>query len=222
MPYNLTSPNSIAAPCDMSDLDGWLARELQLLPNEAERTVMQVFTAQVDSFVHWASEARLLWPGCDRVPPVGRRQKYFTYPPHIKAMAKACGLQLDTRANGPAIAAFVIGGGTRPSRFGSSNAWSIHHLYSGKFPYLGRSTTTHAAKEPNHFTQSAGLIAAHPLADALADEFPFFAWYLRAQAYLRFGYDPDGVFANTRDDLGFAKGRACRVGEVANHVTEIR
>ena len=30
------------------------------------------------------------------------------------------------------------------------------------------------------------------MADALCDEFPLMAWYLRAQAYIRFGYDPDG------------------------------
>jgi hypothetical protein len=35
----------------------------------------------------------------------------------------------------------------------------------------------HAAKDCNHFTQSAGLIAAHLIADALSDEFPFFLGY---------------------------------------------
>ncbi|MGH2361673.1 MAG: hypothetical protein ACRDGM_14170 [bacterium] len=117
-------------------------------------------------------------------------------------MAKARRVVLDTRPNGPAIASFVLAGGTRPERFGSSNAWSVHHLYSGKFPYIGRETTTHAAKECNHFTQSAGLVAAHPVADALVDEFPFFAWFLRAQAHLLFGYDPDGVFSSARNDTG--------------------
>jgi hypothetical protein len=94
-------------------------------------------------------------------------------------MARARGVVLDTRPNGPAIAAFILAGGIRPERFGSSNAWSVHHLYSGKFPYIGPKTTTHAAKESGHFTQSAGLVAAHPIADALVDEFPFFAWLLR-------------------------------------------
>ena len=211
MPYNLASPNGLAEPCDVADLDGWLQRELQQVPSAAERAVIREVATQLDSFVQWAREALLLWPGCDRIPRDGRRLAYFSYPSYIKAMVGDVGLRLDTRANGPAIASFAVAGGRRPARFGSSNAWSIHHLYSGKFPHLGHSETTHAAKDGNHFTQSAGLIAAHPVADALCDEFPFLAWYFRAQAYLRFGYDPDGVFANTRDDLGFAEGRACRV-----------
>ena len=126
-------------------------------------------------------------------------------------MAKVRRIPLDTRPNGPAIASFLLAGGTRPERFGSSNAWSIHHLYSGKFPYHGRKVTIHAAKEFNHFTQSAGLIAAHPVADALVDEFPFFTWLLRAQAYLRFGYDPDSAFGKPRDEYGFETGRRYRV-----------
>ena len=44
------------------------------------------------------------------------------------------------------------------------------------------------------FTEAAGLVAIHPLADALADEVPYFAWLLRFEAYQRYGFDPDGVF----------------------------
>ena len=160
-----------------------------------------------EAFVAWPRSALLLWRGCDRVPEDGKRQKYFSYPDVIKAKARSAGIVLDTRPNGPAIAAFQLAGGSRPPRFGSSNAWSIHHLYSGKFPYHVRNSTTHAAKNGDHFTQSAGLIAAHPVADALVDEFPFFAWYLRAEAHQRFGYDPDGVFGPEVDELGFHKGR---------------
>src|SRR5262245_61791339 len=101
-------------------------------------------------------------------------------------MASSAGVVSDTRPNGPAIAAFLMAGGSRPERFGSSNAWSVHHVYSGKFPYAGRQTTIHAAKESFHFTQSAGLVATRPVADALVDEFPFFTWLLRAEAYVRF------------------------------------
>ena len=210
MPYNLSSPNGITEPCDLTNLDGWLARETGQLPNRAERSIIEYVAGEVDFFVQWATEALLLWPGCTRVPLGDARQAYFNYPPHIKELARKAELRLDTRANGPAIAAFMVAGGTRPNRFGSSNAWSIHHLYSGKFPYLGRATTIHAAKESGHFTQSAGLVAAHPIADAMSDEFPFFTWYLRAKAYLRFGYDPDGVFSKERDVHGFGEGRACR------------
>lgn len=120
-------------------------------------------------------------------------------------------ITLDTRPNGPARASFEFAGGQRPERIGSTNGWTAHHLYSGKFPYIGCSDTTHAVKLGNHFTQSAGIITAHPIADALCDEYPFFAWLLRALSYQKFGYDPDGVFSNKRDDLGFEISRVCMV-----------
>ena len=60
------------------------------------------------------------------------------YPEHLKAELKSRRIQLDTRSNGPAIAAFLYAGGERPTRVGSRNSWSIHHLHSGKFPYLFR------------------------------------------------------------------------------------
>ncbi len=213
MPYNLSSPKGIIEPCDLTDLEGWFARELTQVPNPTERSVLTIVAGELDSFVRWASEAILLWPGCDRVPPPGKKQKYFSFPDHIRQMAQSLRVRLDTRQNGPAIAAFLLAGGTRPERFGSSNSWSIHHLYSGKFSYFGREETTHATKERNHFTQSAGLIAAHPVADALVDEFPFFAWLLRAEAYRRFGYDPDSAFSADHDEYGFVAGRQCKVVE---------
>ncbi len=213
MPYNLTSPNGILESCDLSDLTGWFARELVQVPSSAEQAILSTVAGELDAFLRWPREAVLLWPGCNRVAPPGKRQAYFSYPTHIRNMAKASRISLDTRPNGPAIAAFVIAGGNRPERFGSSNAWSVHHLYSGKFPYVGRQTTIHAAKEGCHFTQSTGMVAAHPVADALVDEFPFFAWLLSAQAYVRFGYDPDGAFSAGRDDYGFALGHQCRVIE---------
>jgi hypothetical protein len=198
-------------PCEVPDLKGWFAKELAQVPNAPEQAILSSVAAELDAFIRWPAEAVLLWPGCNRVPRPGKTQKYFSFPVHIREIANARGVVLDTRPNGPAIAAFVLAGGTRPERFGSSNKWSVHHLYSGKFPYIGRKTTTHAAKECNHFTQSAGLVAVHPVADALVDELPFFAWLLRAQAYLRFGYDPDGVFSLAHDEYGFAAGRQCRV-----------
>lgn len=211
MPYNLSSPNGIVDPCSLDDLKGWYERELAQVASPAERRVLSEVAANLEAFVSWPREALLFWPGCDRVPEAGRRQKYFSYPAHVREMAKTAAVSLDTRPNGPAIAAFMIAGGARPGRFGSSNAWSVHHLYSGKFPYLGKQFTTHAAKERNHFTQSAGLIAAHPIADALVDEFPFFTWLLRAMAYSRFGYDPDIAFTQNVDVFGFELARPCRV-----------
>ena len=39
------------------------------------------------------------------------------------------------------------------------------------------------------------LIAIHPVANAVFEEYPCVAWLLRAKAFLRFGYDPDSVFS---------------------------
>ena len=211
MSYNLASPVGIVEPCELFDLASWYARELAQVPVQIECDVLEMVAGSLEVFVRWPDRAMLLWQNCDRVPEAGKRQKYFKYPDFIKSAAARAGLKLDTRPNGPAIASFVLAGGTRPERFGSTNAWSIHHLYSGKFPYFGCDRTLHAAREGDHFTQSAGLIAVHPIADALVDEFPFFAWLLRAHAYQRFGYDPDGVFSPRQSALGFAADRACEV-----------
>jgi hypothetical protein len=211
VPYNLSSPNGLLEPCKLDDLDGWFVKELSQVSSEPERAVLQSVEAKLSDFVRWADEAVLLWPGCDRIPEPGKKQKYFSYPEHLREMARAASVTLDTRANGPAIASFLLAGGQRPKRFGSSNAWSIHHLYSGKFPYYARESTMHAAKDCKHFTQSAGLVAVHPVADALSDEFPFFAWLLRAKVYIRFGYDPDHVFCSRVDSYGFEAGRQCRI-----------
>jgi hypothetical protein len=211
MVYNLTSPSGIIEPCDMSGLSDWLERELAQIDGNPLRLVLREVGGNVDEFVRWPAEALLLWQSCDRTIPEGKRHRYHSYPSEIKALAREKGVVLDGRPNGPAIAAYRIAGGERPTRFGSSNAWSVHHLYSGKFPYLDREATTHACKDCNHFTQSAGLVAAHPVADALVDEFPFFTWFLRAKAFQRFGYDPDGVFSESQDELGFALGSSCTV-----------
>jgi len=177
----------------------------------AVREVLGQVATHLSDFVNWPEKAVLLWQGCDRSVPVGAKQRYHLYPDPIRLLAVQHGIRLDTRANGPATAAYLLAWGIRPERFGSSNRWAIHHLYSGKFPYVERSSTTHAAKDGNHFTQSAGLVAIHPIADALCDEFPFFSWLLRAEAFRRFGYDPDGVFSSECGELGFASGHGCEV-----------
>ena len=58
-------------------------------------------------------------------------------------------------------------------------------------------------KDGNHFTQSAGLVAVHPIAEALADEYSYFAWLLRCESFKRFDYDPDLVFCKKIDEFGF-------------------
>lgn len=204
--YNLDSPNSITTPCNLEDLQKWFSIEAQAINDQAVRQVVFDVAENLNSFIRWPVKALLLWPGCDRL------KKYHQYPKVIRDLAIVTNVRgLDSRMNGPAIAAFRIAGGERPPRFGSNNSWSIHHIYSGKFPFVEKSQTLHAAKDSMHFTQSAGLVAIHPIADQMCDEFPQFAWLLRAMSYQRFGYDPDNVFSNDQhDEYGFT-GKSCIV-----------
>ncbi|NOZ40238.1 MAG: hypothetical protein GXP24_08440 [Planctomycetes bacterium] len=207
---NLASPNTISNFCRIDDLDIWLADELKSIEDATIRTIVRTVCKKLGRFIQFPERPLLLWQGCDRIKPKGEKQKIHLYPEELKSLAKQKKIRLDKRPNGPAIASFLLAEGDRPIRFGSENAWSIHHLYSGKYISPGKERTLHATQDGNHFTQSAGLIAAHPIADAMCDEFPAFAWRLRAESFLRFGYDPDGVFAKRHSKLGFAKKR-CKI-----------
>ncbi len=204
--FNLKSPDAIAAPCALDDLDGWLDRELSRISLAPLREIASTVIRDLDVFVQFPARAQLLWHGCSRMVVAPAKQCYHRYPSSIACAGKSFGIPLDSRANGPAVASFLLAGGRRPPRSGSSNSWSIHHLYSGKFPFSAQSNTLHAAKHGLHFTQSAGLVAVHPVADALCDELPCFAWFLRAKAFLRFGYDPDAVLCSDVNELGFRQG----------------
>ncbi len=202
---NLHSPTSISSPCTIVELDVWFRSQVPLIANDAEGAILLQVYVHLDQFVRWPTHAMLLWSGRTRA------QKYHKYPQSIQYMARMNQIGLDGRVNGPAVAAFRLAGGERPSRIGSNNGWSIHHLYSGKFPYPGRASTTHAAWEGLHCTQSAGLVAVHPIADQMCDEYPCFSWLLRAMAFQKFDYDPDGVFSTEpHDEKGFV-GKSCLV-----------
>lgn len=217
MPYNLESPTALLDPVDPNNVERWYALETLQVESEAVRHVLLHVAGHLGDFVQWPTRAVLLWQGCDRVRPTGKKQRYHRYPELIRTLARAKKIKLDTRPNGPASAAFAFAGGVRPARFGSTNAWTMHHVYSGKFPYIGRNATLHAVKNSNHFTQSAGVVATHQVADALSDEYPCFAWLLRFEAFRRFGYDPDGVFSPTQDELGFIEGSKCEIVLAATH-----
>ncbi len=207
--FNLASPNQIRAKHNLEQIDRCFENEVQAIEDEFIRQAICRLARNLNSFVRFPKRAVLLWQGCDRVAPEGKKQKYHSYPLFIKDAARKLIIPLDTRANGPAITSFLFAGGERPERFGSTNAWSIHHLYSGKFPYLDRMESLHGQKDGKHFTQSAGFVAVHPLADALSDEFPAFAWLLRVHAFEKFGYDPDHVFTNGEvNDFGFSTGKS--------------
>lgn len=144
--FNLESPNQLSQRCVLEDLTAWALAEASSVTEPAPRECITTVCKSLDAFVRWPAKAVLLWNGCDRIAPKGERQRIHSFPDTIKQAAKALKAPLDTRSNGPAIVAFLVSGGVRPKRFGSQNSWSVHHIYSGKFPYIGKSLTLHAAK----------------------------------------------------------------------------
>ena len=113
-------------------------------------------------------------------------------------------MQVDSRSNGPAIMSFLLVGGERPRR-SNRQGWHVDHIYDKKFPWVTKTRSLHAVKDGKHFTQAAGLVAIHPIAEALKDEYFCFAWLLRREAFVRFDYDPDGVSSKSTDEHGFKK-----------------
>jgi hypothetical protein len=189
-------------PCDLKDLSGWLESEALSIPAESHRRVILEVDRNLKDFVNWSMRAELLWQGCDRT------VDYHKFPDSLKRLFSERKLKGDSRTNGPAIGAYLAAGGHRPSR-ASGKGWHIHHIYDGQFPYPGiQGLSLRARDHGNHFTQSAGLVAIHPVADALAGETAIFAWRLRAESFVRFGYDPEGAFSGKPDVYGFS-GRKC-------------
>jgi hypothetical protein len=143
-------------------------------------------------------EANLLWTGVIR-------NKYHSYPQDIREKLKSKKITIDSRSNGPAIMSYLFSGGVRPQRSVGRKGWSIHHIYDGRFPFIDHKQTLHAIKDGYHFTQSAGLVAIHPFAETLADEYFYIAWILRQGSFKKFNYDPDQIFCTEIDKLGFKK-----------------
>lgn len=161
----------------------------------SERKIINEVWRQRTKYIQWPTKARLLWPGCVRI-------RYHKIPDEIKEEARSKGVQIDARSNGPAIMSFLLAGGKRPKR-SNNQGWHVDHIYDGKFPWAIDRQTLHAVKDGKHFTQSAGLITIHPIAEALRDEYFYFAWLLRHEAFVRFNYDPDIVFCKKIGERGF-------------------
>jgi hypothetical protein len=167
----------------------WLEEMRHRLSADVWPVVHHVWNRR-DAFIRWPARGGCWWPGCVR----GR---FHTYSANQRAELMTAKIRTDPRSNGPAIMSFLLAGGTRPDRDCPGRQWSIHHIYDGKFPAPSRDRTVHAVKEGNLFTDAAGLVAVHPIADALADEVAYFAWLLRREAFKRFKFDPDSVFSST-------------------------
>lgn len=155
--------------------------------NNAFKTALNLIYENPAMFVSWPKRQLLLLPG------VTRETRYHQYPTTVKQQLRNAGIPIDGRSNGPAICSFLLAGGVRPMRE-IGQGWHIHHIYDGKFLHPKKTATTHAIRDGQYFTEAAGLVALHPIANALADEFSEFAWWLREGAFKRFGFDPDHVF----------------------------
>jgi hypothetical protein len=165
--------------------------------SEHEKKIINEVWNHRTRFVQWPTKAIVLWDECVRV-------GYHHYPEEIKNKLKSKGIRIDSRSNGPAVMSFLFAGGRRPKRTSDpKQEWHVHHIYDGKFPWTDNRDTLHAVQNGKHFTQSAGLVAIHPIAEALADEYFYFAWLLRYESYLKFSYDPDMVFCGGTDEYGF-------------------
>ena len=146
-----------------------------------------------EKFVCWPKRPLLFWPGLTRSKDGKSKNCYGECP--VEQRRQLGDMEPDLRNNGPAIQSFLLAQGTRPRRTDMpAFGWSIHHIYDGRFPADHEHRPTWAAYHGNYFTEAAGLVALHPIADALAAHIGFFVWLLRYEAFTRFDFDPDGVF----------------------------
>jgi hypothetical protein len=174
------------------DIEKQINEKLQKKLNElslGEQKIISDVWNNKNNYIKWPKQNILLIPGLIR--PKGGFHKYS---PELTRKFKEKGLPIDSRTNGPAIMSYLLAGGERPNRRDSNNEWTIHHIYDGKFAIENGKPSVRAVNHGDHFTQSAGLVAIHPIANALADEYFYFAWMLRHESFKRFGYDPDNVF----------------------------
>src|SRR5262249_19506503 len=146
----------------------WLTALRETIPAVYLHVVDHVW-AKRDQFIEWPSRPLLFMPGTVRI-------KYHRYSAEQRDKLKTAGVRLDTRSNGPAVVAFMLAGGRRPDRATGREGWAIHHIYDGQYPAPGATTCTRAVTHGSYFTEAAGLVAVHPIADALADELAYFAW----------------------------------------------
>src|SRR5882724_202675 len=161
-------------------------QELNASVFNTERAAIQSICADPAQFFQWPQVGVLLWPGCVRTQNDGEHN----YPEEVMLYLGRLGLKSDTRTNGPAILSFLAAGGKRPNW--GNEGWPIHHIFDGT------DGSPHAIRDGNLFTHSAGLVAAHPIAHHLAHQSALLKWLLWREAFLRFGFDPIGVFKDAK------------------------
>jgi hypothetical protein len=108
-----------------------------------------------------------------------------------------------SEGNGPVQTAYRVAGGERLP------GWEHDHIYDGKHGF--GAMALHAATDPRHFTQSAGIVVVPEHVHEERARSASLSWFFRGVAYLRFGYDPNGVFCDNVDDYGFVPGTRYQV-----------
>jgi hypothetical protein len=102
----------------------------------------------------------------------------------------------------PEEVGFMLAGGSLQQD--GDEHWRLVQLYAGTHAFEGRERALDTTDDGDHFTQSAGWVAAISTND-FVDRAPVIKT-LRWLAYDRFGYDPDFYFnedANAHDQFGF-------------------
>lgn len=187
-------------PIELNNLDQWYLNECEHIQELFFAKILKEVGLNLNTYIHFPKTAILLWEGCIRC----KSNEKHNFPIELKQKLRTKKIPVDSRGNEPAVNAYLYAERKRPNKLGNpKHGWSTHHLYNNKFPYPKQDSTIHAVKDSKHFNQNAGLVAVHPIADAIFEEFDIFAWYVRAQAYLKFGYDPDKVFNASSNDYGF-------------------
>jgi hypothetical protein len=124
------------------------------------------------------------------------------YHPALREFLVNAGVALDsTFAATPEEVAFVLAGGSLDD---DEQVWFLRALYDRQHPFEGRDTTLNASDEGDHFTQSAGWVAA--ISDNTFIGYGCVLKVLRFMAFNKFGYDPDHYFAEAaHDQFGFVQ-----------------
>jgi hypothetical protein len=86
-----------------------------------------------------------------------------------------------------AVAAFRYAGGNKPESPEGADCWRICHLYSSDEFIL--------AKQRYHFTQSANLVAVHPVVQHLMAQYPCIVKTMQQRVFETFMYDPRTWFS---------------------------
>ena len=192
-PIMVQSPKNVFSAAvtlmDERQFTAYLQKKFDDLSPSEQKIISEVWSKK-DDYIRWPKESILLFPGLRR-----SSGGFHVFSTQILCKVRQKQIKIRKRSNGPAIMAFLFAGGERPRCSDNNHEWTIHHIYDGKFSLDKTKPSIRAVKLRDHFTQSAGLVAIHPIADSLAHKNFYFAWLLRFESYKKFGYDPDNVFS---------------------------